>query len=139
MPAISLAAARAALDASSCAPPPPDGQQRPHILGHLGMGGGPQRHMLGVIRIPAGSTTGFFERHDGGDELLLILAGRLVFTVHAPDGTTETVPLAAGDLLLIPRGHAHGAEIHEDVEILFLTPEHGNTAWSDDPAHPPRH
>ncbi len=95
--------------------------------------------MLGVVRIGAQEAQGFWERHDGGDEVLLLLEGRMTFTMQLPDGA-ESFEVGPGDAVFIPRGVSHTSVLHQDeVRILFVTPREGNVAWNDDPAKPPRH
>ena len=47
--------------------------------------------MLGVIRIAAGSSDHHWERHDCGDEVLYLLAGRALFTAVGTAGTDEVL------------------------------------------------
>ncbi|KYF87084.1 hypothetical protein BE20_27110 [Sorangium cellulosum] len=100
----------------------------PRILGSYAASG---PCMVGVVTKAAGSTDGSWERHDGGDELLVILRGRATFTVNLPDGTTEVTEVGPGQALLIPRGAAHSGHIADDVCVLFVTPSDGNAVWSD--------
>lgn len=86
------------------------------------------RHMVGVVRITAAD--GFWERHDGGDEILVVLRGRMDFTFQYPHAT-ETLSVSSGDILHIPQGVAHGAKIYEEVHILFFTPKEGNVSWTE--------
>lgn len=85
-------------------------------------------YMVGVVKISAAD--GFWERHDGGDEILVILQGRMDFTLRYLD-TTETLSVDAGDILHIPQGVAHGAKIYEEAHILFFTPKEGNVSWTE--------
>lgn len=89
--------------------------------------------MLGVIRIEAGSTDGSWERHDGGDELLVILKGHVRFRQYTARGETQQFELRAGDVLFNPRGVAHGGEVLEDLEILFITAREGNHEGRGEP------
>jgi quercetin dioxygenase-like cupin family protein len=93
-------------------------------------------HMLGVVRIP--SSDGFWEQHDDGDELLVILGGKADFTIVHGD-RRETLSVQAGDVLLIPRGSVHAANIHEEMRILFLTPKTGNSGWTETASAQRRH
>ncbi len=95
--------------------------------------------MIGVVKIKAGSTEGFWERHDGGDELLMLIQGRMRFTIRSCDGQEEVLQVGSGDMVLIPRGSAHTACIAEDIHAIFVTPDEDNAAWSDDEAVKPRH
>ena len=94
--------------------------------------------MLGVIRIAAGSSDHHWERHGGGDEVLYLLAGRALSTAVGAAGTDEVL-VEAGDLLVLERDEAHRGRALEDVTVLFLTPRHGNVAWSDKEGVPPLH
>ncbi|XYH93549.1 cupin domain-containing protein [Sorangium sp. So ce1128] len=98
------------------------------ILGSYAAGG---PCMVGVTTRAAGSTDGFWERHDGGDELLVILRGRATFTINLPDGTTEVAEVGPGQALLIPRGAAHSGRVADDVHVLFVTPGDGNSMWHE--------
>jgi mannose-6-phosphate isomerase-like protein (cupin superfamily) len=90
---------------------------------------GPSR--VGVLTRSAGSRDGAWERHDGGDELLVIVRGRARFKFELPDGATEIVEVGPAQALLIPRGAAHTATILEDVHVLFVNPCEGNHEWDD--------
>jgi len=79
-----------------------------------------------------------WERHGCGDELLYLLAGRALFTAIGAAGTDEVL-VEAGDLLVLERDEAHRGRALEDVTVLFLTPRHGNVAWSDKEGVPPLH
>lgn len=85
-------------------------------------------HMVGVIKISAAD--GFWERHDGGDEILVVLQGRMDFTLRYHN-VAETLSVKAGDILHIPQGVAHSAKIYEEVHILFFSPKEGNVSWTE--------
>lgn len=111
-------------------------QDGPGILGHYAATG---PAMIGVVRIGVDGTQGFWERHDGGDELLVVVAGRMTMTLKGDDGLTPH-RLGPGDALLIPRGVAHSGTLHDpEVQILFVSPRDGNASWSDEPTAPRRH
>ncbi|PIG92257.1 cupin domain-containing protein [Gloeocapsopsis sp. IPPAS B-1203] len=84
------------------------------------------QHMVGVVRMT--TSDGFWEQHNDGDEILIILQGRMDFTLCYPNATA-TLAVEAGDILHIPQGVAHGAKIYEEVHILFFTPQVGNISW----------
>jgi hypothetical protein len=94
--------------------------------------------MLGLMRLAAGSADHHWERHGGGNEALYLLAGRALFTAVNAAGTEE-VMVEAGDLLVLERDEAHRGRVLEDVLVLFLTPRHGNVAWSDSSGVAPLH
>lgn len=110
--------------------------QEPDILASYTCDG---QAMTGLVCIGAGSTDHFWERHDGGDELLLVMKGAACFTAVRKDGVAETLNIGAGDLLILERGEAHQAHISEDLHIMFMTPRDGNVSWSDDGDVPLRH
>ncbi|WP_394844802.1 cupin domain-containing protein [Pendulispora brunnea] len=105
---------------------------QPHVLGDYAVDG---KAMLGVIRIPRERTGGFWERHDGGDEILVLLEGRCTMTLRPSEGPEKSHELGPGDALLIPKGVAHSGKAHTpEVRVLFITPREGNVEWHDDPA-----
>lgn len=105
------------------------GDQQPRFLKTMNAD---SAFMTGIIRIAAGSTDHAWERHDGGDELLIILSGQAVFNLKDRDDKHLTrQSVAAGDVIYMPRGIAHNALISEDLEILFITPSQGNQDWQD--------
>jgi mannose-6-phosphate isomerase-like protein (cupin superfamily) len=72
-----------------------------------------------------------WERHNGGDELLLVLSGSSRLTVLLPDGPfSET--LQPGALAVVPRGTWHSNDAPDGVTMLYLTPSEGNEhSWED--------
>jgi mannose-6-phosphate isomerase-like protein (cupin superfamily) len=89
--------------------------------------------MLGVATKLAGSTDGFWERHDMGDELLVVLRGRMTMTIRAASGdeSAETIEVGPGQIVFLPRGAPHSAHIIEDIDVLFITPTEGNAVWNE--------
>src|SRR5688500_7681853 len=71
---------------------------------------------LGVIEVTQASTAGMWERHDGGDELLIVVSGRMRMTLRRSDvcQSDERFEVAAGEALVIRRGVAHSAELLTD-------------------------
>jgi mannose-6-phosphate isomerase-like protein (cupin superfamily) len=95
--------------------------------------------MIGVMRAD-GSLGGRWERHDGGDELLVLMAGRCTLTVRRSDGRRTVHDAERGDVLLIPKGAAHSFTLHtSEVQVLFVTPCEGNSTWSGAAAGDPSH
>lgn len=65
-----------------------------------------------------------WEMHPAGDELLVALSG--AFEVLLQDGRTDhVVPLAAGQVALVPFGIWHRLRVKTPGEILFVTPGKG--------------
>ncbi|RKF17609.1 cupin domain-containing protein [Altericroceibacterium spongiae] len=108
----------------------------PDILGQFAVSGSA---MVGLVHIPAGSTDHFWERHGDGDEILYVLEGRACFTALSEDGSPTVKDAAPGDLLILARNEAHQAHIQKDLRLIFITPQEGNEAWTDDPSVTPRH
>ena len=103
----------------------------PRFLVDYGLGGTAK---LGVIRLQADGRENMWERHPQGDELLIILAGRLTMTMKSEgcEGGLADYPLGPGDVLFVPRGVPHAAEFHtEEVQILFLSPVQGTEVWRE--------
>jgi quercetin dioxygenase-like cupin family protein len=72
-----------------------------------------------------------WERHNGGDELLHILAGECELTVLS-DGGEESRMLHEGDVAVVPQGCWHRNNAATGVTLLFMTPrEGGDHSWDD--------
>jgi mannose-6-phosphate isomerase-like protein (cupin superfamily) len=77
-----------------------------------------------------------WELHNGGDELIHILAGEVELTVLT-GLAAETRRLKVGDLAVVPQGRWHRNNAASGVTILFLTPrEGGQHSWDDPRAAP---
>jgi len=88
--------------------------------------------MIGVARVLDGTIDGIWERHDGGDELLVPIAGRFTITMRRAGSADQVRGAGPGDVILIPRGVAHSFKLHApEVQLLFVTPRRGNTGWSE--------
>ena len=66
----------------------------------------------------------FWERHPGGDELVVVLSGHLTL-VQDHDGREERVELQGGKATINPRGVWHTSDVHEAGDVLFITPGRG--------------
>ena len=84
-------------------------------------------HQFHDCRFGIGSFVGcpHWERHNGGDELLLVLAGASNLSV-LEDGEVHTRQIAAGSLVVVPQGHWHSNDAPDGVTMLYLTPRDGN-------------
>jgi mannose-6-phosphate isomerase-like protein (cupin superfamily) len=72
-----------------------------------------------------------WERHNGGDELLLVLSGWSRLTVLLPRGPCYET-LQPGALAVVPRGTWHNNDAPDGVTMLYLTPLEGNEhSWED--------
>src|SRR5262249_27915360 len=70
--------------------------------------------MVGAIRVSKARDGNTWERHDHGDEVLVVLSGAATMTLRDAEGRTTEWPLSTGDVLVIPRGVAHHATLHTD-------------------------
>lgn len=84
---------------------------------------------LGVARLTPSSSERFWEVHDEGDELLVVVRGRMEFVIENEDGSRTTERVHAGQAIQIPRGRAHAGIVLEEVDVLFLTPSEGSRMW----------
>lgn len=93
---------------------------------------------FGVIRITEETAAGMWERHDDGDELLMVFHGRMRMTVSGHGGDT-VLNAGPGDVVFIPRGAAHTARILTDeVRLAFLSPASRSKVWQDQGLSPGR-
>jgi uncharacterized cupin superfamily protein len=65
-----------------------------------------------------------WERHPAGDELVLLLEGR-VDLIQEIDGREVRTELRAGQAVINPPGVWHTADVHEPGRALFITPGRG--------------
>ena len=63
-----------------------------------------------------------WERHPAGDELILLLSGRMTLLVEKPNGSVARSDLGPGGAVVVPRGCWHTADVHEPCDALFVTP-----------------
>lgn len=62
-----------------------------------------------------------WERHESGDEVVLALEGTTT-VVFLNNGAEELVPLAAGELVVVPRGMWHRFENSKLLKVVSVTP-----------------
>lgn len=62
-----------------------------------------------------------WERHPAGDELVVLLSGR-VDLVQERDGEEHTIELRPGIAVVNPAGTWHRSVVHEPGRALFVTP-----------------
>jgi quercetin dioxygenase-like cupin family protein len=60
------------------------------------------------------------EMHPDGDELIVVLAGRVTVTVDSSPNTS--LELAPGDACIIPKGEWHRLHLLEPTRLLHITP-----------------
>ncbi len=74
-----------------------------------------------VVVSPQAQTWETWERHPAGEELVVLLTGR-VDIIQELDGKEVTTPLEAGEALINPTGVWHRSVVHEPGTALFVTP-----------------
>jgi mannose-6-phosphate isomerase-like protein (cupin superfamily) len=74
-----------------------------------------------VCVFPQGETWTTWERHPAGEEVVVLLSGR-VDVIQDIDGEHRKVELRAGQAMINPRGVWHTADVHEPGDGLFITP-----------------
>jgi mannose-6-phosphate isomerase-like protein (cupin superfamily) len=77
-----------------------------------------------------------WELHNGGDELLHVLAGETELTVLT-DAGEETQRLNAGEVAIVPQGCWHRNRAATGVTLLYMTPRQGGAHSWDDPRQRP--
>jgi quercetin dioxygenase-like cupin family protein len=77
-----------------------------------------------VCVTPQSETWDFWERHPGGDELVVLLSGRVEVIQDLPQGP-RTVVLLPGQAMINPKGTWHTSDVHEPGLALFVTPGAG--------------
>ena len=82
----------------------------------------------------AGSFTGDspWERHRNGDELVHILDGAATLTIMTDRGP-ESFEMAAGTMIVVPRGHWHRFHAPKQVTVLTATPQPTDHTRAEDP------
>lgn len=116
--------------------PPVDGTPAPIDLGvdFVGIawdgaaraleGPGPPPRIDGItvgMWITDGSAPHGGERHDDGDEVLVLVSGAVTVELET-DGGTEGVDVSPGHAVVVPRGVWHRVVVRQRSHIVFLTP-----------------
>ena len=74
---------------------------------------------IGIGRYVPGASP--WERHNNGDELLLVMDGSVQIEVLDGDSSSRTT-LKEGALFVVPRGHWHQLVAEAPVHIFYLSP-----------------
>ena len=80
--------------------------------------------VMGIVDVidDASVHADFWEIHPAGDEILLLVSGRLGVTV-APEGRPEiSVDIGPGEAFIVPRATWHRLQVIEPGRMLFCTP-----------------
>jgi mannose-6-phosphate isomerase-like protein (cupin superfamily) len=80
-----------------------------------------------ICVMPQEETWDSWERHPAGDEVVVLLSGR-VDLVQDLDGAEHVVELQAGQAVINPAGVWHTARVHDPGVALFVTPGRGTEA-----------
>jgi mannose-6-phosphate isomerase-like protein (cupin superfamily) len=116
------------LGVGSTATPLPDFAWSPEYLGGYQerfAADGAEGRLICVM--PQEETWDSWERHPAGDEVVVLLSGR-VDLVQDLDGAEHVVELQAGQAVINPAGVWHTARVHEPGVALFVTPGRGTEA-----------
>jgi len=66
-----------------------------------------------------------WEMHPNGDEVVVLLSGKVDFLLKRDVGE-DTVTLSNnGDYVIVPKGMWHTAKVTEESKVLFITPGEG--------------
>jgi mannose-6-phosphate isomerase-like protein (cupin superfamily) len=77
-----------------------------------------------VCITPQTETWTSWERHPSGDEVVVLLSGRVDVVQDTDDGDV-TISLRAGEAMVNPRNVWHRSIVHEPGNALFITPGMG--------------
>jgi mannose-6-phosphate isomerase-like protein (cupin superfamily) len=77
-----------------------------------------------VMLGPVTTSWDSWERHPAGEELVVLVAGRIDL-IQRIDGGERRIPVAAGQAVVNPPGVWHTADVHEPGQALFVTPGRG--------------
>jgi mannose-6-phosphate isomerase-like protein (cupin superfamily) len=116
------------LGVGSTATPLPDFAWSPEYLAGYEerfAGDGAEGRLICVM--PQEETWDSWERHPAGDEVVVLLSGR-VDLVQDLDGAEHVVELRPGQAVINPAGVWHTARVHEPGVALFVTPGRGTEA-----------
>jgi len=105
--------------------PLPDFEWTPEYLGSYlerTASDGAEGRLVSLLAQDASWTS--WERHPAGDELVVLLSGR-VDLVQELDGQQRVVTLTAGMAAINPPGVWHTADVHEPGQALFITAGRG--------------
>ena len=89
---------------------------------------------IGIGRFVAGSSP--WEKHNNGDELLLVTDGEVQIEVLESPVDSWTELLEEGSLFVVPKGHWHQLTATDNVNILYISPsEDGVERKREHPIH----
>ena len=123
--AFDLATTHVHLGLGARAEPVPDFQWTPEFLARYTAEHAQDGDEGRLVMIGSGdSDWTTWERHPAGDELVVVVSGRLTL-VQELDGAEHRVEVTAGHAVINPRGVWHTADVAEPCRTLFITPGRG--------------
>lgn len=78
-----------------------------------------------VMTFPNDADWTSWERHPGGEEVVVLLSGRADLIQRDEDETERRIELQAGQAIVNPKGAWHTVDVHEPGRILTITPGRG--------------
>jgi mannose-6-phosphate isomerase-like protein (cupin superfamily) len=76
----------------------------------------------GAVYVSYYSGASEWERHPGGDEVVMVLGGTTTVILWTPGGE-ERFPLATNELIVIPAGMWHRFEGSDRLKVMTITPQ----------------
>jgi mannose-6-phosphate isomerase-like protein (cupin superfamily) len=78
-----------------------------------------------VCIVEQNETWGNWERHPAGEELVVLLSGRVDLVQEIGESEQRTIELRPGQATINPTNVWHTAVVHEPGSALFITPGEG--------------
>ncbi len=66
-----------------------------------------------------------WEMHPAGDEIVILLSGRVTFVLDIAEGHQSVSLETAGSYVIVPRGVWHTAKTDRPTRMIFITPGEG--------------
>ena len=103
----------------------PDFQWSPEFLARYEILAAPDGDDGRLVCINAADGTwDTWERHPAGEELVVLISGRLD-VIQDLDGEHRRVEMHAGQAIINPKGVWHTVDVHEPGHALYITPGKG--------------
>ena len=81
----------------------------------------------GAIFASKSAGKGAWERHPDGDELVHVIEGSATLDIVTDDNPTQSIPVHAGMVAIVPRGAWHRFHYADGITLLTVTP--GNSEY----------
>jgi mannose-6-phosphate isomerase-like protein (cupin superfamily) len=79
--------------------------------------------LVGCVHLKEGPLD-HWERHQKGDEFLLLMSGRCTIVLDEPEGRHD-IALEAGEAFVVPKGVWHTFQVAVAGDLVFATPADG--------------